>query len=306
MEISVVVPVYGSPGTLKSLVNRVLTTLSSLTDEFEVILVNDGSPDESWDIIKEISRQHFQVKGVNLSRNFGQHIAIHAGLQSSTGQWIIVMDCDLQDRPEEIAHLYATALEGFNQVVAIRNERKDSYIKKRMSSVFFAVLSFLTDQDLDHRIGNFGIYSRKVIDALLQMGDTTRTFSVLVRWVGFSRATLNVQHDPRPLGESSYSWKRLSSLAARTIVGSSQKPLKLTVTFGLGVSALSIMGGGWIFVTRMLHGVSVAGWSSTMVVMSFLVGSAIACIGIVGLYVGQIFEQVKNRPLYVIDEITES
>jgi dolichol-phosphate mannosyltransferase len=304
VEISVVVPVYGSPTTLVELVDRLTHTLTQLTTQFEIILVNDGSPDDSWSIVLSICDKFPQVIGINLSRNFGQHLAIHAGLSSSSGHWIVVMDCDLQDRPEEITKLYRKAQEGFQQVVAIRNNRQDSAVKRVTSVIFFKVLSFLTDEQLDHRIGNFGIYERRVIDSLLTMGDKTRTFSVLVRWVGFARTSVEVQHGARLAGQSSYTVRGLLSLAMKTIVGSSQKPLRIAMSFGFAVSLISILSGAWIAFQRLSNGVSVVGWTSTIVIMAFLLGITIASIGILGLYVGQIFEQVKDRPLYLIESMT--
>lgn len=301
--ISVVVPVYGSPGSLVELSTRLIETLEDLVDSFEILLVNDRSPDNSWEIITRLSETDSRIIGINLSRNFGQHLAIHAGLMSAQGMWIVVMDCDLQDRPEEIESLFLKTGEGFDQVVAIRHQRQDSFLKRFTSKTFFRFLSFLTEDDLDHRIGNFGIYKRSVIDAVLAMGDSTRTFSVLVRWVGFQRASVEVQHDSRKSGKTSYSYMKLLSLALQTIIGYSNKPLRLTVAFGSGVSVFSVFLGLWIALQRLLYGVSVAGWTSMMVVTSFLFGIVIGCIGILGLYIGQIFNQVKSRPLVIIESV---
>jgi dolichol-phosphate mannosyltransferase len=302
-EISVVVPVYGSPGSLVELSSRLIETLERLVDSFELLLVNDGSPDDTWEIITRLSETDSRIIGINLSRNFGQHLAIHAGLISTHGTWTVVMDCDLQDRPEEIEPLFLKAIEGFDQVVAIRHQRQDPFLKRLTSKFFFKLLSFLTGEDLDHRVGNFGIYKRPVIDALLAMGDNTRTFSVLVRWVGFRRTTVEVQHDARKSGKTSYSIIKLLSLALQTIIGSSNKPLRLTVAFGSSISFLSILLGVWIALRKLVYDVTVVGWTSMMVVTSFLFGIVIGCIGILGLYVGQIFSQVKNRPLVIIESV---
>jgi dolichol-phosphate mannosyltransferase len=302
-EISVVIPVFGSPESLVELSTRLIETLETLVDSFELLLVNDGSPDNTWEIITRLSEADSRIIGVNLSRNFGQHLAIHAGLISTNGTWTVVMDCDLQDRPEEIERLFLKAKEGFDQVVAIRHQRQDSFLKKLTSKVFFKLLSFLTGEDLDHRVGNFGIYKRSVIDAVLAMGDSTRTFSVLVRWVGFRRTSVEVQHDSRNSGKTSYSIINLLTLALQTIVGTSNKPLRLTVAFGSGVSFLSVLLGVWIAIQHLFYDAKVVGWTSMMVVMSFLFGIVIGCIGILGLYVGQIFNQVKNRPLVIIESV---
>jgi dolichol-phosphate mannosyltransferase len=216
------------------------------------------------------------------------------------------MDCDLQDQPEEIPSLFEKAQEGFEQVVALRHNRQDSLFKRVISRLFYNVMAFLTETKLDSRIGNYGIYSRKVIDAVLSLGDKTRTFSILVRWVGFSRSELMVEHASRPHGASAYSIRKLYSLGLQTILGSSEKPLRLTINFGFGVSIASLLLALSLVVRRLAFGVQAVGWTSTVVLLSFMFGVVISCIGIVGLYVGRIFEQTKDRPVFIIDSTTSS
>lgn len=306
IDYSVVIPVYGSPGTLVELHRRLTEALSSVASSYEILMVEDASPDNSWEIIQRLASTDPHLHGIKLSRNFGQHAAITAGLNNCVGNWIIVMDCDLQDLPEEIPNLIQQAQLGFEQVVGLREDRADGRLKRIGSRLFFGLLSYLTGERLDARIGNFGIYKRPVIDAILSMGDTTRTFTILTRWVGFARSELPVQHGIRPHGRSSYSLRKLISLGLRTILGSSEKPLRLTVVFGMLVSFVSLLFTAWLVLRWWLWGGRVVGWTSTAVLLSFLSGTIIGSIGIVGLYVGRIFEQTKNRPVFVIDQQTSS
>ncbi len=197
--LSIVSPVYLGAPFIDELVRRVKEAAEAVAMEYEIILVNDGSPDNSWEIIERICAQDEKVIGLNLSRNFGQHYAITAGLVHTRGEWIIVMDCDLQDRPEEIKRLVKKAQEGYDLVLARRSQRRDGFIKRLFSRWFYRSLSWLTGIPYDHGVANFGIYRRKVIDAILNMGDSIRYFPTMVVWVGFKKETIDVQHD-RPAG----------------------------------------------------------------------------------------------------------
>ena len=303
-EISVVVPVYGSPESLMELSARLTDSLEMITSTFEVILVNDGSPDNSWDIITKIAASDNRFIGIRLSRNFGQHPAISAGLQKSRGNWVVVMDCDLQDRPEEISNLYRKALEGFEQVVAVRKNRQDSFLKRLSSKLFMKVLTYLSGQEGNHQVGNFGIYNRSVITAINSMPEQIRTFTLLSRWVGFNRAELEVQHMPRQHGETSYSFRQLLSLGLTSVISYSDKPLKMTISFGFCISITSILCATYLVMRNLLWGVSIVGWTSLIVAISFMTGVLMATIGIVALYIGRIFEETKTRPIYIVAEST--
>ena len=207
---------------------------------YEIVLVDDRSPDDSWAVLKELASKHSTVKAYRLSRNFGQHYAITAGLTLVSGNWIVVMDCDLQDRPEEIPALYAKAKAGADSVVARRAQRQDSWAKRMSSKAYYSTFSYLTDTVQDPAVANFGIYHRKVINAILAMKDQIRYFPTMLQWVGFQREYLDVVHDARAEGESSYSWKSLFALAFNNILAFSDKPLKLTVSFGFYISAISL------------------------------------------------------------------
>ncbi|GAB3874432.1 glycosyltransferase family 2 protein [Hymenobacter segetis] len=297
---SIVSPVYRADTLVAQLVSRIKAAVEPLGRSFEIILVDDRSPDNSWEAILEQTKDE-RVRGFRLSRNFGQHRAITAGLEQARGEWIIVMDCDLQDQPEEIPGLYQEALKGYDLVFARRVERQDSWLKRLGSRTFYQVLSYLTETKQDPAIANFGIYHRKVIDAVLSMRESIRYFPTMVRWVGFRSGGLAVEHAERSEGTSSYNLRRLINLALDIILAYSDKPLRLTVKLGLAISAAAF---GFVLITlaRYLLGHSwEPGYISLIVSIWFFAGLLLSVLGVVGLYIGKTFEQAKNRPIFLID-----
>jgi dolichol-phosphate mannosyltransferase len=302
--ISIVTPVYNAELILPELHARLVRSLSQLTDNFEIIMVNDASLQNDWDVIKSIATQDKRVKGINLSKNFGQHAAISAGLEYCTGEWIVVMDCDLQDQPEEIIKLYQKSQEGFQVVVGKRMRRKDFILVKLFSKLFYNLFNYLTEQNLDNRVANFGIYSRKVIDSVRRYKEKDRSFGLLVALVGFSRVEVEVVHAKRPKGASSYNFRKKINLAMDHILSHSNKPLKLAVKVGFLFTTGSIIYGFWLIIAYFVYSNVANGWTSLMVSLFFLAGLIIAVVGMVGLYVGKIYDEVKERPLYNIAETT--
>lgn len=300
---SIVSPVYRAEEIVQTLVAEIEESLKAMGHSYEIILVDDRSPDNSWDKMQELSSRHQHLKCVRLSRNFGQHSAIMAGLSVAKGEWIVVMDCDLQDKPNQIIKLYTESQKGFDVVLARRKSRKDSYLKKKGSYLFSKVFSFLTDMEYDNEIANFGIYNQKVISSVLRIEDTIKFFPLFVKFVGFKTTSVVVEHQERFAGESSYSLAKLISLAFNTIISFSNKPLKLFVKFGLIISFLSFVTGLFYIYESITNQISVVGYSSIMVSIWFLSGVMITIVGITGIYVGKIFDQTKNRPSFIIDEI---
>lgn len=301
VHISVVSPVYRAEKIVKELVNQLRQELSTITDEYEIILVNDASPDASWNAIIRECKQDKRVKGLNLSRNFGQHYAITAGLEHAKGEWIVVMDCDLQDRPDEIQNLYNKALEGYDSVFAQRIVRKDSFFKRIFSKLFYLFFSYLTETKQDPTVANFGIYNRKVIDAILSMNDQIRYFPTMVQWVGFKKYYLPVQHALRFEGKTTYKFKNLVKLAINNIIAFSDKPLRLTVKIGFFIAMVSFVVGLFYFVLYLLNKIEVMGFTSLILSLWFLSGVIISILGILGLYIGKVFEKVKERPAFIVE-----
>jgi dolichol-phosphate mannosyltransferase len=298
--ISVASPVYCCAKCLDDLCRRLKLALEGITPNYEIILVNDSSPDDSWDVIRGLCAADARIKGIALSRNFGQHAAIAAALERASGDWVVVMDCDLQDRPEEIARLYAKAREGYGAVFAERTDRKDKWFKRMASRAFAAVLNYLSGANYDARTANFGIFSRAVIDAVRSLGGSARIFPMAVRWTGFDLTSIPVQHDARGDGDSAYTWKKLLRLALDIILASSDKPLRLVAAMGIAVSVVAIAVTVYSVLLYVRGNVSVAGYTSLIASMWLLAGITLFCMGIVGLYVGRIFENVKSRPAFIV------
>jgi len=301
-EISVVVPVYKGARSLAELHRRVSDSVQTISPNFELILVEDCGGDDSWNLIQQLSQSDQRVRGLLLARNFGQHPAITAGLDVARGNWVIVMDCDLQDRPEEIPRLYRKAQEGFDVVVARRQMRKDGWLKRATSRAFYRVFSWLAGIPLDEEVGNFRIISRKVADGFRSMRESTRFFGGMVAWMGFPTAAIDVQHAARSEGKSTYTYRKLMALALNIIVAYSDRPLWLSVRLGFTVSVLSMFGGVWVVYRALRHGIPIMGWASLMVSLYFLGGVIISLLGIIGIYLAKVFDGVKARPIYIVAE----
>jgi B-glycosyltransferase, glycosyltransferase family 2 protein len=300
--ISIVSPVYRAEKILPILVSEINLVMERIGEDYEIILVDDRSPDNSWEVMKVLSSQNSKIKSIRLSRNFGQHSAIFAGLTKAKGDWVVVMDCDMQDQPKEIAKLYKKALEGYDIVLGQRENRKDKFLKKLSSKLFYKVFNYLSGGQFNNEIGNFGIYKKKVIDSILNINDYIKFFPLFINWVGFKSTSIPIEHSSREEGKSSYSISRLLKLAFNVIISFSDKPLRLFINFGLGISILSFILGIYYLYLAVTHRITQPGFSSLILSIWFLSGIIISCIGIVGVYLGKTFDQAKNRPTFIIDE----
>ena len=301
--LSVVSPVYNACELVPLLIDDLNRVLPRICDQYEIILIDDRSSDLSWISIYEVCRNNPHIKGIRLSRNFGQHAAITAGLSHAQGDWIVVMDCDLQDQPDQIPFLYAKAMEGYDLVCAKRIIRNDRKFRKVLSFLFYKTFSFLTGTKQDASVANFGIYSKKVVNSILSMQDNIRYLPAMVQWVGFKSTKLEVNHSRREIGRSSYSLQRMIRLALDNIVSFSDKPLRLAAIFGILVS-LSALSVGIYYLIGYLNGsISVAGYTSLIVSIWLTAGINIFVLGLVGIYVGKSFEKVKGRPIFIVDTI---
>jgi polyisoprenyl-phosphate glycosyltransferase len=303
-HISVISPVYGASALLEELVSRIQKAVGTITTQYEIILVEDHGPDDSWDKIKRLCAGDERIVGLRHSRNFGQQYALNCGLDHARGQWVVTLDCDLQDRPEEIINLYNKAQEGFDIVLASRQNRRDDFLKKMYSRIFYRTLSYLTDTHQDASVANFAIYHRKVVEALKSMHDYYRYYPTMIHWVGFRLTKLEIEHAERTDGKkSSYDFRKRLNLAFDTIISFSDKPLRLTVKLGLLISLFTAFL-AIVLVVRyfVIDDVIVSGWTSSFLSFWFLGGLMITILGMVGIYVGKIFENVKNRPTYIVGE----
>jgi len=265
-------------------------------------MVDDASPDGSWALIERLAKEDDNIKGVLLSRNFGQHNAIGAGLNYAIGDQIVIMDCDLQDDPEGIINLYNKLLEGFDYVAARRINRQDNFFRNTASYLFSKMFNFLADFEHDHTVANFGIYSKQVIDNYKLIKEKVRPLSTITRWMGFRGITIDVQHSARYQGNSSYTLKKLLKWAIASLVTYTNKPLIFSIKLGGGLASLSFLYGAFITVRYFLHGIPVEGWTSLIVSIYFLGGLILSQLGILGLYIARIFDEVKGRPLYLVSK----
>ena len=303
-KIAVVVPVYRAEKIIGELCKRLISSLSEITADFEIILVDDRSTDNSWKKIKENTLKDDRIKGYLLSKNFGQHHAITAGIDKSNADWVVVMDCDLQDRPEEIVKLHNKAMQGFDIVLALRKNRKDHLLKKMSSKLFYLILSFFSGMKFNGEVGNFGIYNKKVVDNIKEMREPFRFFVSSVKWTGFDSATIDVKHDKRFEGKSTYDYKKLISLGFNIIISYSNKLLKMMIFFGILFSFLSLLIIIYNFYLKFTDQITELGYTSIITSIWFLAGIILSSIGILGIYIGKIYDGIKNRPLYIISKKT--
>lgn len=301
MRLSVVSPVYKGEKYLVELVNRIELTLKKITTDFEIILVDDSSPDKSWQIIKDNFANYEYLKAIKLSRNFGQHNAITAGLEIATGDFIIVIDCDLQDTPEEILSLYEEVNKGYDIVYAMRSVRNDTFFQRFFSYLFYRVLAYLTGFNHDEKIANYGIYRKNVIESVLSMRESIRFLPVMLHWVGFHSSKLEVRHNARD-GVSSYNMKKRIDLALDVILSYSEKPLRMFIKLGVIISFTTLIVSLYYFYKWFLGDIRVLGYASLIISIWFLSGVIILVLGVLGLYIGKIFKDVQRRPIYIVKE----
>jgi len=302
-HLSVVTPVYKAEGCLEELYRRLVAALSAITPDFEIVMVEDRGGDRSWEIIESLAKQDPRVKGLQFSRNFGQYYGITAGLDHCDGDWVVIMDCDLQDRPEEIPRLYARAREGYEVVHARRDRSGDWALKRWGSDLFFHLFRWLADVDYIPP-GNFRILSRKVVENIRGMREQLRHLGVMLNWMGFPAAYIDVERADRHAGDTSYTLAKLWKLAADTVIAHSDKPLRLAVRFGFLLALLAFCGGVYIFVRALLYGYPITGWASLIVSVYFIGGIIIALLGVLGIYLGKTFDETKKRPLYIVMRTT--
>ena len=302
MDLSVVSPVYRGEKMLSELVERIHKAISPLTDNYEIVLVNDCSPDNSWECISEICKVDKKVKGVNLSRNFGQPYAITAGLTYAKGNYIAVIDCDLQNKPEDLPAMYQKALEGYDVVSARRVVREDTFMKRMSSAIFHRVYDFLSGFDTDKAVAEFGIYSKKIVDVYCSIPEYSRSFVELIHTLGFKKTTVDVLHDHRLEGKSSYNLYRLLKLSYDSIISNSNRPLHLAVALGLIMSILSFFMAIYNIFAKFWGLNEVAGYTSTIFSIWFVGGLLLLMMGVLGLYIGKIFDQVKGRPVFIVSD----
>jgi polyisoprenyl-phosphate glycosyltransferase len=301
-EIAIIVPVYNGRSMLQELCRRVKESVVQITTNFIIVLIDDAGPDNPWPLIRELARKDSRIKGIRLSRNFGQHYALTAGIDTARARWYVIMDCDLQDAPEDIPLLYTKALEGHDLVIGVRKKEGHSQFKRRSSRLFYALFRYLSGIQLDWSIGNFRIFSNAVAEGFREIREQLRFVPASFEWMGFEAAYIELPHHARAQGQSSYSFGKLARLATNTILANSHVPLNIVALLGFVMSAITFTIASVYFSRALLFGSAVVGWYSLFVTMLFLSSFQIALMGVLGIYIGKIFDEAKRRPLYIVKD----
>lgn len=307
--LSVVSPVYGCRNCLEALAAAVASALDAHAGAFdwELVLVDDRSPDEPWPVIEALAASNPRIRGVRLTRNHGQHLAIWAGLAAARGDWVAVIDCDLQDDPSIIPELFAKALQdGTDAVIVDRGEWSDTAFRRAASKAFYRCMELLGKLRLDRNIGNFGLYSRRLVDILLQYNDKEVFLPVMVALTGLARSTITVDRTQRHAGSSSYNFMRLLRVAVAIVIRFSDRPLKLSVLLGALFCGSSVLISLLLMIAWLSGAFMVPGWTSLMLSLWFLAGLILGVLGIHGIYLGRIFTEVQDRPRILIDATTDA
>jgi dolichol-phosphate mannosyltransferase len=296
VELSVVIPVYGCGGCLHELHSRLAAALRSITDSYEIVFVDDASPDGAWDVLAELAATHPEVRAYGLSRNFGQDAAITAGLTKSDARWTVVMDCDLQEAPEDIPRLYARAAEGFDIVRTVRSRRGHARVRRAASRTYRRLMM---ERDPRTEYSNMSLLSHDVVDAFLSMRDRDRELTLVLDWLGFRQTSVEIEFAARADGRSSYTLRRLVRVALDGMFFRTTVLLRLVIFLGF---LIGLAGGGLALYNVVYYYGSnqPKGYTSLIVLLLALAGFIIVSVGVVGLYVGRIFEQVKARPLFIV------
>jgi glycosyltransferase involved in cell wall biosynthesis len=278
--------------------------IQPLEENYEIIMVDDGSIDHSWELIQELHQSDPRVKGLSFSRNFGHHIAITAGLDHAKGRAVILMDGDLQDPPEEIPKLYRKFKEGYDVVYAIRGEREDPVFKRATSWIFLRFLKKISQVEINLQSGIFRILSKRCVENMSGLREKSRLIVGLINWIGYPQTGVITERDQRYGGKSKYSLFKLFKLAWHGVTSFSYIPLQVATYFGFSVAAISFLMGIYMLCRKMFLGVPILGYASIIVSLFFLGGVILLVLGVIGEYIGRIYTEVQNRPLYVIKEET--
>lgn len=309
LEFSIVIPIYNEEENISELYKRLTGVMEELCynskypiDSYEVIMVDDGSKDRSWQSIKELNKEDKRVKGVSFSRNFGHHIAITAGLDYARGKAVILMDGDLQDPPEEIPKLFEKFKEGFEIVYGIRQHRRDSLFKKVTSYVFWWILRRFSGVDIPQGQTMLRILSRRLVNILKEMREQARFIHGLMAWTGFKVTTLEIEHSPRTRGKSKYNIPKMFRLAFHAVTSFSTVPLKIAIYMGFVSAFISFIIGIFFIYQKIFFGIPVLGYASIIISIFFVGGIQLLVLGLFGEYLGRTYQEVQRRPLYILKE----
>lgn len=302
VDISVVVPVYGCPTAIPELYRRLKSTLGTMRVTYEIILVDDCDKMNSWDEVKKVSENDSLVKAIHFTKNFGQGSAITAGIKQSQGNWIITMDCDLQDSPENIPDLYSKALSGFDAIFVRRRARKESYLVRLLAKLYHDALCWFSEVDFDYDLGTFLIASRRAADAYLASKDRGRDFGVFLMWIGYRHSFVEYDQAARYEGKSSYTFIKKWRYAIGIMTTFSNRVLYVPIWIGAISALFSFIYIIYVFILFFIYHANPEGWSTITAALFFFGGAILSTLGIMGIYLGNIFDMNKERPLYAIQD----
>ena len=297
---SIIIPIYNEEETLPALRQRLVSALASLDQPFEVILVDDGSEDNSFALMKSIREQDPRFKILRLSRNFGHQIAISAGLDLASGEAVLLMDGDLQDPPELLPMMVDRWKEGFEVVYTVKKSRRESRLKRAAFKSFYRVIHAISSVAIPMDAGNFSLLDRRVVDVLKSMPERNRYISGMRAWTGFRQTSILYDRDARFAGDPRMSFPRLLRLALDGIVSFSDLPLRMAIYLGFFVAFLSFVGGLYVLYAKLFTDKAILGWASTILSILFVGGMILLTLGVIGEYISRIYEEVKKRPLYIV------
>jgi len=302
--ISIVAPAYNESNNIQPFYENIISVLEILGKPFEIIFINDGSRDNTLEILIGLHKKDKRVKVINLSRNFGKEIATTCGLDFSTGDAVIPIDTDLQDPPELIPELYKKWLEGYDVVYATRSKRKgETFLKKWTAGLFYKIINIFTKIDIPENTGDFRLLDRKVVDALKTLKEQHRFMKGLFSWVGFKQTGIMYDREPRFKGKTKWNYWKLFNFAIEGITSFSYTPLKFASFFGTLISIFSFFYAVFIIIKTLILGIDTPGYASTTVIILFLGGVQLLSIGIIGEYIGRIYNESKNRTLYFTRDV---
>jgi len=303
MKLSIIIPIYNEQGNIDRLINRLKGVVAQLNIDCEYVFINDGSKDDSINIIRNLAKIDPSVKYINFSRNFGHQIAVTAGLDKAKGDRIVIIDADLQDPPELIIEMFHKMDEGFEVVYAKRKARKgESWMKKFTARMFYRILKAITSVNIPVDTGDFRIMDRKIVDVLNQMPEQQKFLRGQISWIGFNQTYVEYERDERNAGETGYTYKKMIRFALDGITSFSNFPLKFASICGFVVSGIAFVVMLYALYSRFISKDYIEGWTSIIISVLFLGGIQLISIGIIGEYISRLSSNVRNRPLYIIRE----
>ncbi len=302
MDISVVIPVYGCPAAIAPLHERLTNVLKSMNVSYEIIMVDDCDMMNSWAEVEKAALSDENVKAIHFTKNFGQGSAITAGIRQSVGDWVITMDCDLQDAPENIPDLYENALKGYDVVFVRRRQRKESLFVRFFAKLYHGILSWFSEVDFDYDLGTFLIASRRASDQYLASKDRGRDFGVFLMWIGFRHSFVEYEQFNRFEGRSSYTFMKKCKYAIGIMTTFSNRILYVPIWIGAIAALFSFIYIVYVFILYFVYNANPEGWSTITAALFFFGGAILSTLGIMGIYLGNIFDMSKDRPLYAIQD----